>query len=195
MGVVVGGLVIVGIRSINRQMASPSPVHEASESSTPGKLTLWDDPAGFTFQYPQGLTIDKHDEDKDNYAHVELTDSSHPGGVIVWAKDTTAVDAVAWVRTDKQFTNATIFDTTLGETAAKKILLSTPEEKLVVGTISDSILFMIEAQLTDKEYWTSTANTIIDSFTFKPFNDDESAPGVTSEGAVEQAPDEEEVIE
>ena len=51
------------------------------------QLVVWDDPAGFTFEYPQDLKVDKHDEDKENYAHVELTSPGRQGRVIVWAKD------------------------------------------------------------------------------------------------------------
>lgn len=161
------------------------------------KLVSWDDPAGFTFQYPEGLSINKHDEDKDNYAHVEITNPSHPGSIIVWAKDTTAGDVTAWVRTEEQFIGANSIDTTLGNIAAKKILVSSPKEKLFIGTIYDDLLFFIEVSLDDKEYWTKTTQTIVDSFVFKPVTDstssemDQETSGGDSQGTV----DEEEVVE
>lgn len=161
------------------------------------KLVVWDDPAGFTFQYPEGVSIDKHDEDKDNYAHVEITNSSHPGSIIVWAKDTTAGDVTAWVRTEQQFSGANSIDTTLGNIAAKKILISTPKEKLFVGTIYDDLLFLVDASLDDKDYWLKTTQTIVDSFVFKPVIDATSSmtDQGDSDGDSQGAVDEEEVVQ
>ena len=52
-------------------------------TSTSEKHLMWDDPAGFTFDYPEGVAIDKHDEDQENYAHVELTHPQHQGKILV----------------------------------------------------------------------------------------------------------------
>lgn len=158
---------------------------------TPAKMIVWDDPAGFTFSYPEGLIIDKHDEDKQNYAHVELTNRAHPGKTIVWAKDTTSLDVAAWVNTEKQFKGANIVDTTLGGKPAKKIFLSSFPPKLIVGTIFDDIVWTIEAELDDSEYWTGVHNDIGSSFAFKPLEESLSV----GSGVVEEVVDEEEVIE
>ena len=54
--------------------------------------------AGFSFSYPEGLTVDKHDEDQENYAHIEMTLKDTLGNVIVWAKDAPASDLAAWIK-------------------------------------------------------------------------------------------------
>ncbi len=162
----------------------------------------WNDPAGFTFQYPDGLTIDKHDEDKENYAHIEMTHKDHPGNIIIWAKDTNASDVTAWVRTEKRFKDASILDTTLGEKPAKKILLATPSSTLIVGAIDDEILFTIEASLDEEGFWSKIHDEITESFAFIPIASDKksnsSSENVGSEqprGVEEEPFDEEEVIE
>ena len=39
--------------------------------------TAWDDQSGFTIQYPISLKLNSHNEDKDNYAHLEFTSATH----------------------------------------------------------------------------------------------------------------------
>ncbi len=185
------GLAISGVLILSKKTALPQISQQLPEAPTPAsaaKLLTWDDPAGFTFSYPEGVLINKHDEDKDNYAHVELTNKDHQGSLIVWAKDTTSADVTAWVRTEKQFTGATAIDTTLGSQAAKKIVL--PPNKLIVGTIYDELLFTIDATLDDKAYWSQVQDAIANSFTFKPA---QAAAGGAVSG--DQAVDEEEMVQ
>ncbi|MBI2405018.1 hypothetical protein HYV22_02460 [Candidatus Gottesmanbacteria bacterium] len=177
------GLLIFSKKTV---IQPPTSIETAPMPTPAVKLLTWDDPAGFTFSYPEGLTVNKHDEDQENYAHVELTNTDHPGSLIVWAKDTLAADVVAWVRTEKQFAGATILDTTLGNQPAKKIVF--PPNKLIIGTIYDELLFTIDAMLEDKTYWTQVQDAVVNSFAFKQVQD---ASGVSSEGAI----DEEEVLQ
>lgn len=172
-----------------KTVIQPSKSIEIASAPTPlVKLLTWDDPAGFTFTYPEGLTVNKHDEDDQNYAHVELTNKDHPGSLVVWAKDTLAADVVAWVRTEREFAGATTLDTTLGNQPAKKIVF--PPNKLIIGTIYDELLFTIDATLTDKTYWTQIADDIATNFTFKPA---QTAAGGAVSG--DSAVDEEEVLQ
>jgi len=150
---------------------TPTPVVE---------LTTWNDPAGFSFQYPKDLTVDKNEEDNENYAHVELTSKNHPGSVIVWVSDPPRT----WPPKE-----GTSIDTTLGGVAAKKILISTPSAKLIVGALSEGLLFKIEGTLTDKPYWQTVEDGIVKTFAFTP---DTSAGSGQSSG---DAADEEEVVQ
>jgi len=186
----------VWYRTVRSKESVVGPLGQNEAASKPQTaLTTWEDPAGFTFQYPRGLSVNKHDEDEENYAHVELTDSAHPGNVIVWAKDTTAADVTAWVKTEKNFSGASSFDTTLGKQPAKKILLVSPTKKMIVGVVYDELLFMVEASLGDDTYWSDTAQTVIDSFAFIPLEEYESQGDTAGEAGGTQSVDEEEVLE
>lgn len=168
-----------------------SPGEAVIISPTPAvEMTTWDDPAGFSFQYPKDLSVNKHEEDPDNYAHVELTNSSHPGSVIVWVSDlpkgVTTVDS--WAK--KLYSTATTIDSTLGGEPAKKIFVSTPSAKLIVGTVSDGLLFYVDGTLSDKPYWQTVEDGIVKSFAFTP---DTSAPSNAAAGS--DSVDEEEVVQ
>src|SRR4030042_2648000 len=174
--VLIGGSIIV-IGSGRKTKENSGAQQKVVTSVAPKAVLTWDDPAGFTFSYPQDLSVNKHDEDQVNYAHIELTQSAHPGNIIVWAKDTTAGDATAWVRTEKEYKNANIFDTTLGGQPAKKIILTSPRKAIVVGTVYDELLWTIEQEASDSAYWAPVFQSIVDSYQFKPLETSEDFGG------------------
>lgn len=164
-----------------------------TQTSNVEETAAWEDQAGFTFNYPKTLSFDKHDEDQENYAHIEFKSATHSGRLIVWAKDTTYPDVNSWVAKDKTLTGAASVDTTLGSQPAKKIIISIPAKKIIIGVISDQILFTIEAEPAEGDlYWTTVSDTIASSFAFIPF--DTPAAGIGSEDTGSSV-DEEEVVE
>ena len=190
LGVLFGGIG-AAVFLANQQNNKQAPSTVSAPTSSAVELATWSDQAGFQFQYPKDLSVDRHDEDTVNYAHIEFTHKDHPGKLIVWAKDTNAQDVTAWVKTEKRFSGASVLDTTLGNLPAKKILLTSPEKMLIVGTVSDEIVFTIEATLDDSDYWSGVHNTIYSSFAFTSPGQTEPVKESGGEGAV----DEEETLE
>ncbi len=203
VGIIAGGIGTGVYIAKNRSQKILLPNDQSQNVPTiQTNLLTWNDPAGFQFQYPDGLTIDKHDEDKENYAHIEFLNKDHTGNVIVWARDTTSADVKAWVRTEKRFKDANILDTTLGEKSAKKILLATASSSLIVGAIDDAILFTVEADLDEEGYWSKIHDGITKSFIFtsgtsEKKSNESSGNGNSqqSSGGEEVPVDEEETIE
>ena len=144
-GIIFGLFIVIGILFSNRQrLFPPKNVQKTTDLSltpTPKEeLIAWDDPAGFSFQYPKGLTVDKHDEDQENYAHVELTHTDHKGSVIIWAKDTTATTISQWLKNEKSLKDAASVDTTLGGNVAKKVMVKEPKKKQITATLDEDIV-------------------------------------------------------
>lgn len=199
-GMIAGLVIISGIIFFTQQrMASQKkPQNTSDVSVTPApkeELLLWDDPAGFSFQYPKGLTVDKHDEDTENYAHVELTNTDHKGKIIIWGKDTTATTIADWLKAEKSLKNAISVDTTLGGNEAKKIIVKEPKAKQITATLDEDILVMVETELEDQEFWQSVNDTIIGSLTFSTSSTTNSADGASSGEAPPAEADEEESVE
>ena len=192
--VLVGGIYIWKTQS-SQKMLSPGEAIKTNTTPSPAPfdLTTWTDEAGFTFQYPKELLVNKHEEDNDNYAHVELTNQDHPGKVIVWASDlpggVTTLDS--WVK--KLYPSATVLDTKLGGEPAKKIMSSAPVKMLSEGAISDNLLFNVEATLTDSEYWQRVHDAIAGSFAFT--DNSQSAQGAGDGSSSGDAVDETEVLQ
>jgi len=111
--------------------SGPTPTVAITPLPTYEPLEQWTDPAQFTFQYPKAVTLNPHEEDKINYAHVELTADRHPGRIIFWVKDTAAATLDDWVKKEKQ---TAAIDTTLGGLPAKKSL-GTKENTIILTTI------------------------------------------------------------
>lgn len=173
-------------------IASPTKIPQAAM-----ERATWKDQAGISFQYPKELTTNKHDEDQDNYAHIEFTHKDHPGSVIVWVKDVPAkvYDAAGWVKSERKFVDAPVFDATLAGKIAKRILVTTPKKMIVIGTMSDDLLYYIEASLEDSEYWTNVSDTISKTFTITPQEISTASSAGADVGTGDEPVDEEEVVE
>lgn len=192
-------LLVVGIWlfffRFKSQSSLVSPLSPAKEEEAVEWL-VWEDPAGFSFSYPKNIQINSHEEDKENYAHLEMTASEHPGNVIIWLKDTQYTKLEDWVKAEAT-QGGQVFDTELGGEPAKKIV-STQPNRLVVAAIDVDALLLIEMTPDEEGYWQETLNQILSSFTYLPLEGEEAiAPATGGSGGggggiVEEA---EEVIE
>jgi len=89
-----------------------TPLTIAPTSTPVVKLLTWSDPAGFTFEYPEGVIIDNHPQDSKNYANLTLTFPNNSQVDIIMAdKAPTSL-----------LKNKNIIDTTLGGKTAQKYI-------------------------------------------------------------------------
>lgn len=95
-------------------------------------LKTWQDPAGFTFQYPETLTINNHPEDSENYAHLDV------GDLRLLMQDNKFKTIDDWAVTQK----GDAVDDILGGKPAVKVTLS---DKVIVGAIDNEVLVTIES--------------------------------------------------
>lgn len=159
------------------------------QTPTPEELSTWEDMNGFSFKYPKSLILNKHEEDNVNYAHLEFTSADHPGSVIVWGKDTKTPDAAGWVKGEKTLAAGLIVETTMAGMTGKKVMIETPKKQIISAIVDDGVVFYVEGNLEDSEYWTNVHTIITSSFEFtynKP---------AASDAVFEETVDEEEVVE
>ena len=180
------------------QVSSPIVSFQLTPTPVEEELVLWKDQAEFSFQYPKSLALDPHDEDNENYAHVELKSATHEGNLIVWVKDTQATSLADWEKKEK-IQNA--IDSKLDGEPAKKVLLSGEIGRIVTSTLFSGYLYQVEVNSMDFEYWNRVYNQVLSSFKFIPSETVGSKTPVTSYGE-EEANDipagesyEEEIIE
>jgi hypothetical protein len=188
----IAGAVIYVKKTNDENKYKQSEPQQTNTSAVQQKFLTWDDPAGFTFRYPDDLAVDKHDEDTENYAHVELTHPAHPGNIIVWAKDTTAGTVDAWLTANREFSAGSSIDTTLGGNPAKKILLESPK-RIIVAALDADVVVTVEALLSDP-YWSSVTDSLVEAFAFVPLPAEEESPAGAEAGGAGTY-DEEEVLE
>jgi len=163
-----------------RSKTSPSLVSPVGQETreTEAELAVWEDPAGFKFSYPSNLALDPHEEDQENYAHLELTSSEHPGRIIIWVKETEYSEIEDWAAQEVG-QNGQVFESELAGEPAKKVAYLDPE-KLITAAIDVDALVLLEMFPDPEGYWQGIYNQILNSFTFIPLEGEEetaTAPG------------------
>ena len=192
--IIIGVLVLIAIgvfvflyQKPSSKMVNPLTQTEQNQG---GKLLVWEDPAGFKFSYPEEIKINPHEEDEENYAHLELTSDSHPGSILIWMKDNKYKNIQDWVKKENSTGSAQVFDSDLGGNPAQKLAFTSPQ-KMVTATLDGNAVVLIEVYPRDS-WWNETYNQILKSFEFIPLQGEEiSAPakvsgssGQTSEGGI-----------
>jgi len=150
--------------SSSSSLPLPSSQPTIATSPSPAvKLLTWKDPAGFTFKYPEGLSVNSHPEDNVNYANLEFTSPSQPGKITVLASDTKYSSLAKWLSADKTLASGAVSDLKLGDLPAKKI---TTDSATVIATIDDGILFTLNSLSATDSALTTTFDTIFSTFVF-----------------------------
>lgn len=185
-----------------KNQKSVSPLADVQPTQAPVEATdTWTDPAQFSFRYPKSLTLNPHREDQENYAHVELSSATHSGSLIVWVKDTNADTIDNWVTQEKV---KGAFDTTLDNVPARKVVIGTQTNKLIISAINGGYLYQIEFLLPDgvngddRDYWNKVLNGVTSSFKFTPSKDSDTSnlrTSQTDQGSSDTGGGDEEVIE
>lgn len=168
---------------------------DVTPTPVPEELLEWKDQAGFTFSYPASLKSDIHEEDQLNYAHIEFTHPENPGSIIIWAKDTASIDVAGWVKAEKTLAGGTILDTTFADMDGKKILVASPKKKVVTAVVDDAIVFYVEGEFENSDFWTKTYDTITSTFAFTTTQTSGGSSVPSGEDNEQIMVDEEEVLE
>lgn len=144
------------------------PLTPLSEKSLPGveeqfTLKTWEDPAGFSFNYPEILKIDIHEEDEISYAHLELTREGKSGRLLVMVNDSDYSTLDQWLKEDKEVRDASALDTQVAEMKAKKVALK--EGKEITTFIDlDQVIYKIIKEPKGENFWNQVYKTFLDSF-------------------------------
>lgn len=190
-----GGLWWISRSSEKANLISPGvPTASNEPSKAPSlKILKWEDPAGFIFEYHEGIEINNHPEDKVNYANLELTANNIEGKIVIMASDSKYKTVEEWATKDKmsQLTGGGT-EITLGGKKARKLIFS-DTQRTMVGVIDDGILFTVDFTPESTGYWQKTFGQIVSSFKFwQPTPAESSAPASGGGGEIIE---EEEIIE
>ena len=171
--ILIGGGIFLVFNPLEGNSSFLNPLNQNEEAD----LKVWEDPAGFQFSYPEGITIDNHEEDEENYAHLELTEKNHPGKILIWMKDKVEKSLEVWAA--NQTGNPQVFDSELAGQPAKKLAFPSPQ-KLVTAAFDQEVSILVEV-FPEDEWWQETYQQVVDSFELIPLaGEDKSkvnAPG------------------
>jgi len=135
----------------------------------------WEDPAGFSFDYPQEATIDAHLEDEVNYANLEITSEGKKGKIIILCNDSQYIDIDDWLEKDQLVRDGSGLETEIASMSARKVALG--EGREVVGFIDwDEVLYTVDFQPEEEvDYWRSVFNHLLQSFELIPLEGETEA--------------------
>jgi hypothetical protein len=128
---------------------------------------LWEDPAGFSFEYPKEFKLDPHPEDETSYAHLEITSPNQPGNITITVNDADYPDIESWMSEDELVKDGSGLDTKVASMAAKKVALGKNRE--ITAFIDwDQVVYLVDATGENRDYWKPIYNHILDSFKLTP---------------------------
>ncbi|PIS08748.1 hypothetical protein COT75_04675 [Candidatus Beckwithbacteria bacterium CG10_big_fil_rev_8_21_14_0_10_34_10] len=136
---------------------------------------VWEDPAGFSFEYPKEVEIDVHSEDETNYAFLELKSKEREGSITIICTDSLYQDINEWFQKDSLVKQGNALETQIASVSAQKVSLG--EGREVTAFIDwDQVLYQVDKQ-SDKEldYWNQIYDRILNSFKLIPLEGESEA--------------------
>lgn len=137
----------------NTNLIDTATTSSTSPIPTPVTLVTWEDEAGFSFQYSQGIDINKHAEDTLNYANLTLSDPGKIGSIDIVMSDKN--------NTMDKWTDA--IDTVLGGKDGKKNMTTTG---MTIGVIDNDVLVTLKRSSQLSPLLESAWQSITDSWEF-----------------------------
>lgn len=146
------------------------PVKEIKPSET---FIEYTDPAGFSFSYPDNLSIEKTEiEDPNAYADLQIYSKDVNGSIKLKIVDTKFTSLNAWLDSTGAKPLSSGNDTTGKNIPSKKKLgnLDALEvkttDRLMLGALDQKVLFTIEVPLVEEKFWMEVYEKILEEFSF-----------------------------
>jgi len=137
-------------------------------------LTSWEDPAGFSFDYPEILEIDLHEEDETNYAHLELTREDKEGRILIIANDSDYATLEEWLEEDKEVKDGISLDTEIAGVKAKRVASGGGKEITALIDL-DQVIYQIIKEPEGEDSWQQIYRIILYSFELIPLEGESEA--------------------
>lgn len=156
----------------DKQHSLTAPVKKNTPSET---LIEYTDPAGFSFSYPDNLSIEKFDiEDPNVYTDLQLFSKDVNGSIKIKIEDTKFKSLDEWIKSNNSSASASPQEKKLGNLDAKEIKTN---DRLLLGAIDQKVLFTIEVPLIEEQFWMKVYDKLISGFSFVTPQENSAAAG------------------
>lgn len=131
----------------------------------PSETSLeYTDPSGFSFNYPDNLSIKKQEiTDNNTYADIELFSKDINGSLSLKITDSKFATLDDWLKSNQLTSNENPKEVKLGSLKAMEVKL---KDRLILGALDSGILFNIEMPLIEENFWMKVYNKVLASFSF-----------------------------
>ena len=170
---IVIGIFIFFLSKPKNQLSAPS--FTQIKKNTPSETTItYTDPVGFSFNYPDNLSIAKNEiENSAIYADFILSSKQVSGSLSIKIADSKFKSIDGWAKLN----NGSTKQIKLGNLKALEIKTN---DRLLLGALDQGILFTLEMPLIEESFWTKVYNKVITDFSFAPPTVDTSTSGNTN---------------
>lgn len=122
----------------------------------------YQDLSGFTFSYPDNLSIVKNEiEDESVYADIELTSKDVNGSLSLKISDSKFKTLDEWLDLNKG--DAIPAEINLGSLKGKEIKL---KDRVLLGALDQGVFFNIEVPKVEEEFWMKVYEKLLSGFSF-----------------------------
>lgn len=128
-------------------------------------LIEYKDPSGFSFNYPDDLSITKNEVDKATYADIQLYSKQISGSLNLKITDSKFAKIEDWLKLNKAASKESPKEVKLGNLQGLEIKT---DDRLLLGALDQGILFTIEMPLIEQDYWMKVYSKVLTNFTFSP---------------------------
>lgn len=153
-------------KSLNQKLPSLSQKSEEVQEND-YLWTIWEDPAGFSFEYPLAAVIDNHPEDEESYAFLTLAHPDHQGKITIICNDSEDEDIGSWQENNEKVKEASSLETKIASVSGRKIALGRGKE-MTAFIDTDGVLYTIELEAEQLDYWPGIYEYLVDSFKLIP---------------------------
>lgn len=166
LGAAVIGILIFYRNQQKSSLFTPVANREDSIRQIPSEtFTDYSDPSGFSFSYPDNLSLEKNDtEDNSTYADLKLSAKDVNGSLSLKIIDSKFNTLDEWLKLNSSSSNPPK-DVKLGNLKAIEVMTN---DRLLLAALDQGVLFSIEVPLIDEDFWMKVYNKILSGFTFAP---------------------------
>ncbi|MDP3998501.1 MAG: hypothetical protein Q8P89_02700 [bacterium] len=182
-GLIVGVIVLISgggtFYFLSRQQSSETSVLSPVSAPTAVKimpssaLKEYSDPSGFSFNYPDDLSLTANEATSDStYADLQLKSKDVEGDLKLKIQDTKLASAGAWLK-ENGSTASGVKELRWGTLNAESV---EDKDGIIFAAVDQEILFTMEVSYGgQKDFWQKVSDSILSSFAFSS----ESSPGTS----------------
>lgn len=160
LAVLIVGILVLFLNRPKTPLSSPL-INQSKKAVPSETLIEYSDPSGFTFSYPDNLSITKKEVDESTYADLQLFSNEVNGSLSLKISDSKFKSIDDWVKSNT--TEETPKEVKLGNLKALELRL---KDRLLMAALDQGIEFTIEMPLLEEDFWMKVYNKVLASFSF-----------------------------
>lgn len=168
---VAAGLVVIavivlrpGIKSSKTLDQLTNPLQENKQVMPSETVKEYQDEVGFSFSYPDNLSITKNEiTDDSTYSDIQISSKDVSGSLNLKITDSKFKSLDEWLESNKEASTDKPKEVKLGNIKAAELKTA---DRLLLAAVDQGILFTIEMPLIEQDFWTKVYNKVLANFSF-----------------------------